>query len=369
MKDDSTVFVGLDVHKDTIAVAVAEVGRAEPRFVGTCGPQLCELLKALAHLGAPAHTLIAYEAGPCGFALARQLAAAGWRCQVIAVSKTPRKPGERIKTDRRDALALARYLRSGDLTAVVIPEAQDEAIRDLSRARQDAVRARLKVRQQLKAMLLRHGKRFPGKTSWGATHERYLARIGFDHPAQQITFAEYRSAVMEAHERLERITAALREQLQDWRFGPVVRALMCFKGIDLVAAATIVCELGDLHRFDHPKKLMAYLGLVPSEYSSGTSRIQGSITKTGNTHVRRILVESAWCYRYSARLSRPVAERQLEQPKAVRDIAWRAQLRLCARYRRLCGRGMHSNKICVAIARELTGFIWEAARHVQARVH
>jgi transposase len=212
MKHDITVFVGLDVHKDSVALAVAEDGRAEPRFVRTCGPELRELLKALAHLGDPSHTLIAYEAGPSGFALARQLAAQGWRCQVIAVSKTPRKPGERIKTDRRDALALARYLRSGDLTPVVIPDAQDEAIRDLSRARQDAVRARLKVRQQLKAMLLRHGKRFPGKTSWGASHERYLARIGFDHPAQQIAFAEYRAAVMESHERVERITAALREQ-------------------------------------------------------------------------------------------------------------------------------------------------------------
>lgn len=366
MKDNITVFVGLDVHKDCVAIAVAHAGRAEPRFVGTCGAQLQELLKAVSGLGTPADTLIAYEAGPSGFALARQLAAHGWQSQVIAVSKIPRKPGERIKTDRRDALALARYLRSGDLTPVVIPDATDEAIRDLSRARQDAVRARLKVRQQLKAMLLRHGKPFPGKTSWGPVHERYLARVAFDHPAQQIAFAEYRSAIMDTHERVERITQALREQIEHWRFGPVVTALMCFKGIDFIAAVTLVAELGDMHRFEHPRQLMAYLGLVPSEYSSGTSRSQGSITKTGNTHVRRILVESAWCYRYSARLSRPVAQRQLEQSKSVRDIAWRAQLRLCSRYRRLCGRGMHSNKICVAIARELCAFIWEAARHVQA---
>ena len=366
MDEDSSVFVGLDVHKDSVAIAVALSGRLEPRFVGTCGPQLQELLKILSHQGHPARTLIAYEAGPCGFALARQLARHGWQCQVIAVSKTPRKPGERIKTDRRDALALARYLRSGDLTPVVIPDPTDEALRDLSRASQDAVRARLKVRQQLKAMLLRHSKPFPGKSSWGATHERYLARVAFDHPAQQIAFAEYRSAVLEAHQRVERITAALREQLEHWRFGPVVRALMCFKGIDFIAAITIVAEIGDMHRFDHPRQLMAYLGLVPSEYSSGTSRTQGSITKTGNTHVRRMLIESAWSYRYSARLSRPVVERQLDQPKTVRDIAWRAQLRLCSRYRRLCGRGMHSNKICVAVARELSAFIWEAARHVQA---
>lgn len=366
MEDDSTVFVGLDVHKDSIAVAVAEAGRAAPRFVGTCGPNVAELLKVLSHLGKPSESLLAYEAGPSGFALARALAARGWNCQVIAVSKVPRKPGERIKTDRRDALALARYLRAGELTPVTVPDARDEAIRDLSRAREDAIRARLKARQQLKAMLLRHGLRYPGKTSWGPAHERHLARITFEHPAQQIAWAEYRSAVSEANDRVERITAALREQVAGWRFSAVVYALMCFKGIDFVAAVTLVAELGDLHRFGHPKQLMAYLGLVPSEYTSGESRSQGSITKTGNSHVRRVLVESAWCYRNSARLSRPLAERQQGQPRIVRDVAWRAQLRLCSRYRHLAARGLHSNKICVALARELIGFVWEAGRQVQA---
>ena len=255
--------------------------------------------------------------------------------------------------------------RSGELTAVSLPDARDEAIRDLSRAREDAVRARLKARQQLKAMLLRHGKAYSGKTSWGTTHERYLSRITFEHPAQQITWAEYRSAVLQAHERVERITAALREQAASWRYANVVKALMCFKGIDFVAALTLVAELGDLHRFEHPRRLMAYLGLVPSERSSGPSRCQGSITKTGNAHVRRMLVEAAWCYRYSARMSRPVTERQKDQPAAVRDIAWRAQLRLCGRYRKLSARGLQGNKICVAIARELSGFLWEAARQVQ----
>lgn len=367
MENDITVFVGLDVHKDTIAVAVAEAGRKAPRFIGTCGPTLAELLKVLSHLGEPAQTLIAYETGPTGFALARDLARHGWRCQVVAVSKTPQKPGKRIKTDRRDALALASYLRSAELTPVSLPDERDEAMRDLTRAREDAVRARLKARQQLKAMLLRHGKRFPGKTSWGSTHEKYLARIAFEHPAQQIAFAEYRSAVLEASERVERITAALREQAAGWRFGAVVQALMCFKGIDFVAAVTLVAELGDLHRFGHPRQLMAYLGLVPSEYSSGPSRTQGGITKSGNGHVRRMLVEAAWSYRHSARMSRPVTERQQGQPRSVRDIAWRAQLRLCSRYRRLAARGLHANKICVAVARELSAFLWEAARLVQPR--
>lgn len=364
MEDDITVFIGLDVHKDSIAVAAADAGRGAPRFIGTCGAKLNEVCKTLANLGTPAHSLVAYEAGPTGFALARELAGHGWRCQVIAVSKTPKRPGERIKTDRRDALSLAGYLRAGELTPVTIPDARDEAIRDLSRAREDAVRARLKARQQLKAMLLRHGKPYAGKTSWGPTHERFLARIAFDHPAQQIAWAEYRSAVLEAGQRVDRVTQALRDQVVDWRLGEVVLALMCFKGIDFVAAVTLTAELGDLHRFEHPKQLMAYLGLVPSEMSSGKSRSQGSITKTGNSHVRRVLVEAAWCYRYSARMSRPVSERQQGQPRSVCEVAWRAQLRLCTRYRRLSARGMHSNKICVAVARELAAFLWEAARIV-----
>lgn len=367
MQNDITVFVGLDVHKDTIAVAVAEAGRATPRFIGTCGPNVTELLKVLRHVGQPANTLLAYETGPTGFALARDLARHGWRCQVAAVSKTPRRPGKRVKTDRRDAMELARYLRSAELTPVAVPDERDEAIRDLSRAREDAVRARLKARQHIKAMLLRHGQRYPGKTSWGSTHERYLARIAFEHPAQQIAWAEYRGAMLEAQERVERISAALREQAAAWRYGSVVQALMCFKGIDFVAAVSLVAELGELHRFEHPKQLMAYLGLVPSEYSSGESRSQGGITKSGNAFVRRMLVEAAWSYRLSARMSRPVTERQHGQPRLVRDIAWRAQLRLCARYRRLAARGLHANKICVAVARELAGFLWEAGRLVQPR--
>lgn len=364
MHDDITAFVGLDVHKDSIAVAAAAPGRAAPRFVGTCGPQLAELLKALSKLGEPARMLLAYESGPCGYNLARALGAHGYRCEVIAVAKMPRKPGERVKTDRRDALALARYLRAGELTPVWVPDVRDEAIRDLSRAREDAVRARLKARQQLKAMLLRHGLRYSGKTSWSAAHERYLARVSFKHPAQDIAYAEYRSATREANERVERITAALREQVAGWRLGAVVNALMTLKGVDFVAAVTIVAELGDLRRFAHPKQLMAYLGLVPSEYSSGESRVQGRITKTGNAHVRRVLIESAWSYRYPARMSLALTSRQQGQSEPVRDIAWRAQLRLSARYRRLSARSLTQNKICVAIARELAGFAWDIAQHV-----
>jgi transposase len=366
MNDDITGYVGLDVHKDSTAVGVAAPGRAAPRFVGTTGPHLRELLKVLSGLGRPDQLLLAYEAGPCGYTLARELIARGYRCEVIAVAKTPRKPGERIKTDRRDALSLARYLRAGELTPITIPDARDEAIRDLSRAREDAVRARHRARQQLKAMLLRHGHRYGGKTSWNLAHERYLANLTFAHPAQAIAYAEYRSAVRDAHDGVERITAALREQAASWRFAPVVAALTSLKGIEFVAAVTLVAELGDLSRFAHPKELMSYLGLVPSEYSSGESRKQGAITKAGNSHVRRVMIESAWAYRYPARITKTLIGRHQGQPKAVRDIAWRAQLRLCSRYRRLSARGMHQNRICVAIARELAAFVWDIARHTPA---
>jgi transposase len=366
MDNDSTAYVGLDVHKDSIAIAVAAPGRAAPHFVGTTGPQLGELLKALAHLGRPEQVLLAYEAGPCGYVLARQLSAHGYRCEVIAVAKIPRKPGERIKTDRRDALSLARYLRGGELTAVNVPDVRDEALRDLSRAREDAVAARLKARQQLKALLLRHGWRYAGKTSWNAAHERYLAKVAFDHPAQDLAFAEYLRAVTDAHQRVERLTQALREQVNGWRWASLVQALMALRGIDFVAAVTLVAELGDLARFPHPKQLMSYLGLVPSEYSTGQSRVQGRITKTGNSHVRRILIESAWTYRYPARMSRDLVVRNQNQPKLIRDIAWRAQLRLCNRYHRFTARGVTQNKICVAIARELSAFVWDIARCVPA---
>lgn len=363
MSDDITTYIGLDVHKDSIAIGVAESGRAAPHFLGTTGPTLGELIKAVSRLGRPEQLLLAYEAGPCGYTLARQLAARGYRCEVIAVAKIPRKPGERVKTDRRDALSLARYLRGGDLTPVCVPDERDEAIRDLSRAREDAVGARLKARQQLKAMLLRHGYKYEGKTSWSQAHERYLAQVRFAHPAQDLAFAEYRNAVREADERVERVTAALRELITSWRWVGVVQALMSLRGVDFVTAVTVVAELGDLSRFAHPKELMSYLGLVPSEYSTGESRVQGKITKTGNAHVRRVLIESAWTYRYPARMGPEITVRNQGLPREVRDIAWRAQLRLCARFRRFSSRGVAQNKICVAIARELAGFIWDVARH------
>lgn len=364
MDKHSTGFIGLDVHKESIAIGVAAEGRAAGRFVGTVGPARAELLKSLKSLGDPAALSIVYEAGPCGYGLVRELRSRGYACEVIAPSKIPRRPGDRVKTDRRDAVRLAELARAGELVSVLVPDERDEAIRDLSRSRSDAVRARLKARQQLKAMLLRHGQRYTGKSSWTQAHERYLSAVSFAHPAQDITFVEYRQAIGEAHERVERLTAALRAQSEAWRMHPVLESLMSLRGIDFVAAVTLVAELGDLKRFAHPRELMSFLGLVPSEHTSGESRQLGQITKTGNGHARRILIEAAWNYRFPARVSLVLQKRQEGQPKAIRDIAWRAQLRLAQRYRRLSARHLHHNKVCVAIARELAGFIWAIGRQV-----
>lgn len=359
-----TGFVGIDVHAESMAIGFASAGREAPRFIGTVGPKVAELKKALGKLGEAAALLVVYEAGPCGYQLARELSSEGYRCQVVAPSKIPRRAGDRVKTDRRDALLLASLARSGELTAVTVPDERDEAIRDLCRARIDAVRARLKCRQQLKAMLLRHGHRYSGRTSWTAAHQRYLTQVFFAHPAQNIAFEEYRQGVNEWELRVQRLTQALTQQVEHWHAYPLVRALMTLRGLDLVAAATVVAELGDLRRFAHPRQLMGYLGLVPSEHTSGSKRRLGEITKTGNTHVRRMLVEAAWSYRFPARIGILLQRRQEAQSPLICGIAWRAQLRLCHRYRRLRARGLQHNKVCVALARELSGFIWAIGRHV-----
>ena len=366
MNETITSYVGLDIHKDSIAIAVADAGRSAPRFIGTTAAELAQLCKALRRSADARHTLVVYEAGPCGYGWARHLTAHGWRCEIIAPSHLARRPAEqRVKTDRRDALLLARESRAGNLVRIMMPDARDEAMRDLSRTREDAVAARLRARLQLKAMLLRHGRAYHGKSSWTQAHERHLAALRFEHPAQEIAFNEYRQAVKDADERVERLTAALRTQSEHWRLRPLVEALMCLRGFDSIAAITFVAEIGDLQRFAHPRALMAYLGLVPSEYSSGQTRHQGRITKAGNTHARRLLVEAAWNYRFKPQVSRCLELRQQRQPKTLRDTAWRAQLRLTRRFRHLSmGRRLPPNKVCVAIARELAGFVWDVARQV-----
>lgn len=361
---DEITYVGLDAHAQTIAIAVAEAGGAAPRFIGTAGAKFAELTRVLGKLGKPDALRVFYEAGPGGFAMVRQLRQGGYHCEVVAPSKIPRKPGNRVKTDRRDALSLAGLARAAQLTFVTVPDERDEAMRDLSRARIDAVRARLKGRQQLKALLLRHDRRYTGRTSWSAAHERYLAKVSFAHRAQEIAFVEYRRGISEAQARVELLTQALSQELAGWRMRPLVQALMTLRGVDELSATSLVAELGEMKRFAHPRELMGYLGLVPSEYSSGQKRALGAITKTGNSHARRLLIEAAWNYRFPARISVPLQKRQEGQPAVIRDIAWRAQLRLTQRYRRLSARGLQHNKVCVAIARELAGFVWSIGQQV-----
>jgi len=359
-----STHVGLDVHKNSTALAVASPGQPA-RFAGTVGPDINELVKALDRAGPVASLKVVYEAGPSGFGLARRLKGLGYACDVIAPSKIARRPGDRVKTDRRDAQHLAEQSLAGALVPVYVPDEVDEAMRDLCRAREDAVSARLKARQRLQAMLLRHGLSYRGKTAWTAAHERYLAQISFPFPAQELAYVEYRQAVSESHARVERLTASMREQLTHWRMRPVVEALMTLRGINLIAAMTLVAELGDLRRFAHPRELMSFLGLVPSEHTSGERRRQGAITRTGNGHARRMLVEAAWNYRFTARISRTLQIRQEGQPREIQDLAWQAQRRLCGRYRALKARRLQQNKVCIAVARELAGFIWAIARRVE----
>lgn len=364
MEKDIKFFVGLDVHKETISISVCDTGREASQFRGTIRHDVPALLKVLRKLGAPATQLVAYEAGPTGYGLHRRLVQEGYGCQVVAPSLIPRRPGDRIKTDRRDSARLAELLRAGELKAIWVPDLEHEALRNLWRAREDAVRMRLKARQQMKAFLLRQGRIYAGKTSWNKTHARWLADQAFEHTADQLAFTEYVLAVQGADERLARLDQALVQITSAWRFGPVVSALRTLRGIDTVSAIGLVAEIGDIQRFSHPRNLMSYLGLVPSEQSSGNTVRRGAITKTGNSHVRRLLTEAAWNYRYPARLSNALKGRQDGQPEAICKHAWKAQVRLCGRFAHLQRRGVQVNKVCIATARELTGFIWAIAREV-----
>jgi transposase len=366
MTHSSTLYVGLDVHKDAIAVAyVAKDHDADVIYLGTVGTRHGDIDQLIRKLQSKApHLVFVYEAGPCGYWLYRYLTQKGYDCWVVAPSLMPKKAGDRVKTDRRDAVQLARLMRSGDLTPVYVPRVEDEAIRDLTRAREDAMSDLKAAKFRLKAFLLRHDIRYTGRATWGPAHLRWLSEVVCHTPAQQIVFQAYVRAVTEHTERRQRLEQALHEQVQAWRLNPVVEALQALRGVQFIVAVTTVAELGDLTRFDNPRELMKFLGLIPSEYSSGERRRQGSITKAGNTHARRALVEGAWAYRYPAKVSRHLQLRLETQPKAVQDISWKAQLRLCKRYRRLMARGKHANQVVVAIARELVGFMWAIARQV-----
>jgi transposase len=358
--------IGLDVHKERISVAVADKGRRPPRYWGEIEnrPEAVKrLLKRLRVEDGPLR--FCYEAGPCGYGLYRQLVAAGQDCAVVAPALIPRKPGERIKTNRRDSLSLARLDRAGELTEVWVPDAAQEALRDLSRAREDMKILDKQLRQRLKGFLLRHGRRYSGRGRWTQAYWRWLETLRFEAPPQQIVLEEYVAAVRAAMARTAGLEQQLQEASESWSLSAAARAAMALRGVDRTAAVSLLAELDDLSRFENPRQLMGYVGLVPSEHSSGDKQRRGAVTKAGNAHARRMLVECAWAYRFPARKTACIQRRAEQASPAVQAIAWEAQKRLCGRFRRLQARGLSAPKTVTAIARELCGFLWAVVCEAQ----
>lgn len=364
-----SLYIGLDVHKDSVTVATASDKDNEPQSYGSWGGSNLSVERGLAKLRKSfqlekSQILICYEAGPSGFVLVRRLLSIGYHCIVVAPSLIPSLPGQKIKTDNRDARKLAGLLRGQQLKPIHIPDAKDEAIRDVSRGRTDAVEALARLKQQLGMFLLRNGIRYKGTTPWTHSHMNYLRKLKMADPVQQILLEEYLMHIELGSQRVNRLEEHMHELLKSWERKPYVDALMAFRGFQVVAAMTQVAELGDLSRFSSPRELMSYLGLVPSEKSSGPKRRVGSITKTGNAHARWMLVECASHYSHPAKVSPQLSMRQKGQSYQVCSISWKAQIRLNSRYKRLMARGLNRNKVIVAIARELCGFLWELHQQV-----
>lgn len=364
MQHDSTVYVGLDVHKESI-VAAYSVGFGEVAHLGEVGvlqrdiQRLCQKMQSKA-----SSVVFVYEAGPCGYGLQRQISRAGFTCHVCAPSLIPRKAGDRVKTDKRDAEKLVRALRAGDLSFVHVPGERDEAFRDLVRAWSGAKNDLRQARQRLKSFLLVHNVRYVGKANWKDPHRRWLAHFSFPEPWSQMAFEEHRRTIEDRLAQCQRLEQLLLEVAPEWRLYPVIQALQAMRGVQFTVAVGVIAETGDLSRFENPRQLMDWIGLVPSESSTGERIRKGGITKAGNGTVRRLLVEAAWSYRYSAKISPIIQKRHEGLPKEIIDRAWDAQLRLCKRFRKLQARGKHPNTVVTAIARELSGFIWDIARKV-----
>lgn len=367
------LYVGLDVHKEQTVIALLDDHRdAEPRDYGSITTSQHALERAMRRIARQqkrslADLHVCYEASGCGFWIARRLLQMGVRCEVIAPSLIPTRSGDRVKTDKRDAAKLARSLRSNDLVAVHIPDSVDEAVRDLCRARTDAVDDLRRAKTRLLALLRRLGYRYDGKTHWTRSHQNYLRALKLPDAAHNRVLEDNIATIDFHTERIARLEEEMLQLLGDWQRKPLVEALMAFKGFQLVAAMVTVSEIGTFSRFEHPKKLMAFLGLVPSENSSGSSRRQGGISKCGNPHARWLLVEQATHYRVPPKISPQLSERQRKTPRWIKELSWKTQTRLSHRFGILRKRGMHHNKIKTAIARELAAFVWELGSRFEAR--
>lgn len=369
-----TLYLGLDVHKEQTVIAILEGDRdAVPRDYGSIATTQHALERAIRRIAKQqnrnlADLHICYEASGCGFWIARRLLQMNVRCDVIAPSLIPTRSGDRIKTDKRDAAKLAKMLRSNDLVAVHIPDSVDEAIRDLCRARTDAVDDLRRAKTRLLALLRRLGYHYDGtKSHWTQSHQNYLRGLKLPDAAHNRVLEDC-IATIDFHEaRIARLEDEMLQLLADWQRKPLVEALMAFKGFKLVAAMVTVSEIGTFSRFEHPKKLMAFLGLVPSENSSGKSRKQGGISKCGNPHARWLLVEQATHYRVPPKISPQLSERQRNTPRWIKELSWKTQTRLSHRFSLLRKRGMHHNKIKTAIARELVAFVWELGTRFESK--
>ncbi len=368
MNNHSILFIGLDTHKISSEVAYSPDGRNEPLVhlgkIKTTKQGFEKLVRQLQSKFPGATLHFVYEAGPCGYWVYRLLTKMGHCCYIVAPSLIAKKPGNRIKTDKRDALMLTELLKQGAIDPIYVPEPEDEAVRDLSRSRERSMTDLNDAKYQLKALLLRNNIRYDGSANWSFKHLRWLTEIILPHPAQQLVLQEAIQTVNERIARLKRLDNELLHHVKNWRYYPVVKAVQAMRGVRLLVATGVIAELGDLSRFDHPRKLMSYVGLTPSENSSGGSRRLGSITKCGNSRARRLLVEGAHGYRYTARVSTELQKRQEGVSKEIVDLAWQAQVRLCRRYQRLTQRGKHRNVIVTSIAREMIAFIWSISREV-----
>jgi len=363
---NNTIFVGLDVHKDSITVAMAKSGRQDVETVGVISNDSISVRRMVKRLEEKGRELsFCYEAGPCGYGLYRQIASMGHSCRVAASSLVPQRPGDKVKNDRRDARKLARHLRNGDLSPVWVPDEDNEALRDLSRARQSAKEDLHRNRQKLLKFLLRLGIRSPQRIrNWGSKHWQWLKALKLDNSIQQMILSEHIYAIEECDSRVSRFEKEIEAQGQDGPHQNTMAALQGLKGVALITSATIISEVGDLTRFKNPRQLMAYAGLVPSESSSGNSIKRGSITKSGNSHLRKVIVEAAWHYRHRPTLSIGLKKRQEELPEEIKQISWKAQHRLNLKFRRMTATGKPSQKAVVGVARELLGFVWAVGQAV-----